>query len=68
MFTKEQYKKAKEIVDSYEREQLNIPVVIVLKGTVCPHCRGTGKDGHDRCDPPNWYICDNCDGSGRTAL
>lgn len=42
--------------------------VIVPKGTVCPHCRGTGKDGHDRCDPPNWYICENCDGSGRTAL
>ena len=21
----------------------------------CPNCLGTGRDGHDRCDPPNWY-------------
>ena len=33
-------------------------------GKKCPKCRGTGKDGHDREYPPNWYICDKCDGKG----
>jgi hypothetical protein len=49
-------------------KKLIIDDIIVPKGKVCSHCRGTGKDGHDRCDPPNWYICENCGGSGRTAL
>ena len=40
---------------------------VMTKGTVCPHCEGTGKDGHDRCNPPSWYICDNCNGSGRKS-
>jgi hypothetical protein len=31
----------------------------------CPACLGTGKDGHDRCDPPNWYICEKCKGTGK---
>lgn len=31
---------------------------------VCPQCNGTGRDGHDRCYPPNWYVCDICNGSG----
>lgn len=30
---------------------------------VCKYCNGTGKDGHDRCDPPNWYICEKCNGT-----
>lgn len=28
----------------------------------CPHCEGTGTDGHDRCYPPNDIICRVCDG------
>ena len=39
-----------------------------IQGTTCSHCRGTGKDGHDRCDPPNYYTCEHCNGSGRTAI
>lgn len=68
--TTETYKEVKAAI-SKERTKLKkliIANVIVPKGTVCPHCQGSGKDGHDRCDPPNWYICDNCGGSGRTAL
>lgn len=31
----------------------------------CPECNGTGLSGeHDRCDPPNYYVCDTCCGSG----
>ena len=30
----------------------------------CPNCKGTGKDGHDRCYPPNWYVCEKCNGRG----
>ena len=33
---------------------------------VCPRCQGSGKDEHDRCDPPNWYICEDCKGSWQT--
>ena len=35
------------------------------ESTVCQYCEGTGKDGHDRCDPPNWYTCEHCEGSGK---
>lgn len=31
---------------------------------VCPQCNGTGIDGHDGCYPPNWYVCEICNGSG----
>lgn len=34
------------------------------KVAVCPNCKGTGRDGHDRCYPPNWYVCEICKGSG----
>jgi hypothetical protein len=57
----------KELIEDLNQASAQADV-IVPKGTVCPHCGGTGKDGHDRCDPPNWYICKNCGGSGRTAL
>lgn len=30
----------------------------------CPQCNGSGKDGFDRCIPPNQYICDKCNGRG----
>lgn len=36
-----------------------------IKQEDCSHCRGTGEDGHDRCHPPNPYICEKCDGSGK---
>jgi hypothetical protein len=29
---------------------------------VCPNCNGTGEDGHDRCEPPNPYVCLICQG------
>lgn len=35
-----------------------------LKSKKCPVCDGTGIEGYDRCEPPNAYICDECDGSG----
>jgi DnaJ-class molecular chaperone len=35
------------------------------EATVCQYCEGTGKDGHDRCDPPNWYTCEHCEGTGK---
>lgn len=44
----------------------NVRIPLPGEATVCPHCEGTGTDGHDRCNPPSWYICDNCNGSGRT--
>lgn len=31
---------------------------------ICKNCRGTGHDGHDRCYPPNPYICEKCSGKG----
>jgi uncharacterized hydantoinase/oxoprolinase family protein len=31
----------------------------------CPNCLGTGTDGTDRSVPPNPYICEKCDGSGK---
>jgi len=34
----------------------------------CVRCKGTGKDGHDRCDPPSWYICEDCNGTGQSEL
>jgi len=34
----------------------------------CPWCDGDGTDGHDRCDPPNPYTCQFCDGSGKVIL
>lgn len=51
-----------------EFKNCNLPVVSKNDEgvVVCPHCEGTGKDGHDREDPPNWYICDECNGSGET--
>jgi len=36
-----------------------------MKTKKCPDCNGTGKDGHDRCVPPNWYVCDRCNGTGK---
>lgn len=33
----------------------------------CQICNGTGKDGFDRCYPPNPYICRFCDGSGEVT-
>ena len=30
----------------------------------CPKCGGTGKDGHDRSDPPDYYECGECNGTG----
>jgi len=30
----------------------------------CKDCEGSGKDGRDRFDPPNWYVCEKCNGSG----
>ena len=40
----------------------------IEQGEKCPDCEGTGKDGHDRCDPPNWYICEKCNGTGKVAI
>jgi len=34
----------------------------------CVRCKGTGKDGHDRCDPPSWYICEDCNGTGQSEV
>jgi len=34
----------------------------------CPWCKGSGEDGHDRCFPPNPYVCRVCDGEGKVAL
>ena len=36
------------------------------EGAVCKRCQGTGYDGHDRCDPPNPYICEDCNGLGNS--
>ncbi len=33
----------------------------------CPDCDGSGFSGHDRCDPPNPYVCENCDGKGMNS-
>ncbi len=30
----------------------------------CFMCGGSGTDGHDRCYPPNDYICYICNGTG----
>ena len=35
---------------------------------ICKRCNGTGYDGHNRCDPPDYYICDDCNGAGRAKL
>ena len=33
--------------------------------TVCPDCGGSGNSTeHDRCLPPNYYICETCKGTG----
>lgn len=34
----------------------------------CPWCDGTGTDGHDRSYPPNPYVCQICDGSGKVKV
>jgi len=34
----------------------------------CLMCEGTGEDGHDRCFPPNPYLCDFCEGTGSLIL
>ncbi len=31
----------------------------------CTWCDGSGKNGHDRCYPPNEYICYMCNGKGK---
>ena len=31
---------------------------------VCKSCDGYGTSGHDRSDPPNWYMCVECNESG----
>ena len=68
--THEAYKEVKTAI-SKERTKLKkllITDVIVPKGKVCPHCGGSGEDGHDRCDPPSFYVCEKCNGSGQIAL
>jgi hypothetical protein len=34
----------------------------------CPWCEGSGEDGHDRCYPPNPYLCYICNGTGRVSM
>lgn len=34
----------------------------------CPACGGDGSQGHDRCMPPNPYVCQICDGSRNVEL
>lgn len=34
----------------------------------CDNCDGTGKDGHDRSCPPDWYICEKCKGTGKSRF
>ena len=34
----------------------------------CPWCDGTGEDGNDREVPPNSYVCQICDGSGKVKI
>jgi len=34
----------------------------------CFWCKGSGHDGHDREYPPNPYVCQICDGSGRVEI
>ena len=43
------------------------PIAIreIIETRECKNCRGTGRDGHDRCDPPSWYICEKCEGKGK---
>jgi len=36
-----------------------------IEGRLCPSCRGTRVEGHDRELPPNPYVCDTCKGTGR---
>lgn len=35
----------------------------------CYVCDGTGQSSeHDRCDPPNYYECERCDGEGTVLI
>jgi len=63
---KEEWEKLKKVVsDKYKESALDKEIE---QGEKCPDCEGTGKDGHDRCDPPNWYICEKCNGTGKVAI
>ncbi len=35
-------------------------LVEVDRGALCPMCGLTTDNGHDRCDPPNAYLCSDC--------
>jgi len=49
------------IIESFEREKDDL----TSTKDKCPQCGGTGKDGHDRCDPPDYYTCETCKGTGK---
>ena len=49
----------REKINQGESEQIEV---------TCPWCRGTGKEGHDRCMPPNPYVCEVCGGYGKVLL
>ena len=51
---------------SVNLEELQDLLKDVRLSGVCVRCNGTGRDGHDRCVPPNEYICPDCDGLGLT--
>ena len=36
----------------------------ILYKKKCKQCNGTGQSEHDRCDPPNYYECEGCNGRG----
>ena len=54
-----------EVLECLEKRHGNLQEKIII---TCPMCEGEGCDGHDRCVPPNPYICEVCNGYGKIEL
>ncbi len=52
--------KQQKIIDALKAQNPDVP---------CPACGGSGNsDEHDRCFPPNYYVCETCNHTGKVPL
>lgn len=54
-------------MSKYNKDSLILDSGDKVKQGECERCSGTGCDGYDRCDPPNPYICEDCNGTGKST-